>query len=898
MGEVYRGRDTRLGRDVAIKVLPSGPAQDADRMARFEREARATSALSHPNILTVFDIGVADGTHYIVEELLEGLDLRAEFAAGVIPPRLALDYARQVASGLGAAHAKGVVHRDLKPENIFVTTDGRVKILDFGIAKLREPVAAASIETTRAVTTPGTILGTVGYMAPEQVRGTATDSRSDLFALGAILYEMLSGTRAFQGASSVEILNAILKEEPPELAAAGGRISPLLERIVRRCLDKRPEHRFQTASDLGFALEALVPVASSDSRAAVTDGALARGSNSTGRTWRDLALVGVTGLALALIGRTAWVSFRDTPPPPSLPMSLSLLPPEGTSVGQLVLSPDGRWLAFTGATGSKVELWVRSMATKEAKLLQGTEGAYMPFWSPDSQSLGFFAGGRLKTVDVVGRGAVLTKTRVRIGSGGTWNRQNVILFTVLGEEGILRVSGTEGQTEDVTSLMPGETDHAEPFFLPDGHHFLFYVSSADKEKRGIYLGALDNSVRRRILPDISNVQYANFGGRGYLLFGRDGQLQAQPFNLSTLQLNGQAVSISPTIGTLAGSTVQLRHRNFSVSNAGIIVLDEFPRRYEQQIRWVDRTGALIRKIELGENSYLGVALGRDDVQLIAVKGREDTGDSDLVRANVTGEDLGVFTFAPGVNQFPVWSPDGSRIAWASNRNSGIYGLYEKASNGTGEEAPLFSDDVSIFPTDWSSDFLLYRRNTPGFGYDIFARRMSDGTVSPILHTRNNEVAAVLSPDGKWIAYAADVSGRYEVYLQQFPDGGGTRLISTDGGDSPRWSHTGEELYFQTLDGALMTVSLAIRESMEPGARKPLFPFRKCGTLAAPYYSVSRDGRHFLLCTTVDRQPSAHCPRELATARALRLASLQELVDFAASLERHSAIATRSGSPPR
>jgi eukaryotic-like serine/threonine-protein kinase len=446
MGVVYRARDERLRRDVAIKVLPASFANDADRLRRFEQEAHATSALNHPNILTIYDIGTHDGAPFIVAELLEGEELRAQLESGAVPMRKALEYAQQIATGLAAAHEQGIVHRDLKPENLFVTKDGRVKILDFGLAKLRPPQTGAvgsHAPTQRRLTDPGVVMGTVGYMSPEQVRGQETDHRSDIFAFGTILYEMLSREQPFRGASAIEVMNAILKEEPPELSETNVKISPQLEKIVRRCLEKKPERRFQSASDLGFALEALASPSGSrlETRTAASAVETSRAKALLGS--REKLWVGIAVLALLLAAGFAWAYFMHRPTTDIRLMKLSLLPPDNSSFGHIAVSPDGQWLAFTAATGSKVQLWVRALASSEAKLLEGAEGATYPFWSPDSHFIGFFADGKLKKVEV-GGGLPATLCDVGIGTGGTWSREGVILFSALGMRGISRVAATGG----------------------------------------------------------------------------------------------------------------------------------------------------------------------------------------------------------------------------------------------------------------------------------------------------------------------------------------------------------------------------------------------------------------------------------------------------------------------
>ena len=510
MGEVYRARDTRLNRDVALKVLPADFAHDVDRLHRFELEAHATSALNHPNILTVYDFGTHEGNPYLVMELLEGEELRAQLNNGALPVRKAIDYAQQIANGLAAAHEKGIVHRDLKPENLFITKDNRVKILDFGLAKLTErrgemvngrlgeDDATLALSPHRQVapslTIPGTVMGTVAYMSPEQVQGKELDHRSDIFSFGIILHEMLSGKRTFEGESMADVMSAILKDDPPELSETNAKVSPQLDKIVRRCLEKKPERRFQTASDLGFALEALATP--SPSGANRTDAVQTLMTKRGG--WRErIAWLTAAAFILATLGLT-WAYFKRKPEAEARVMKFAINPPENASFDNVAISPDGRWLAFTAATGGKVQLWVRALDASEAKALPGTEGARFPFWSPDNHWIGFFTANKLKKIEVSG-GPPQTLCDVLVPTGGAWNRDGIILFS--GLSGLFRVLAMGGEVTASATLdrTREEIVHAHPSFLPDGSHFLYTIQSGNKETRGIYLGSLDGKVKQRLL---------------------------------------------------------------------------------------------------------------------------------------------------------------------------------------------------------------------------------------------------------------------------------------------------------------------------------------------------------------------------------------------------------------
>jgi serine/threonine protein kinase len=603
MGEVWRARDTRLNREVAIKVLPASFANDTDRLRRFEQEARATSALNHPNILTVYDIGDHEGTPYIVAELLEGEELRDQLNEGALPVRRSIEYAQQIAAGLAAAHEKSIVHRDLKPESLFVTTDGRIKILDFGLAKLRPPqpgVVDNGAPTQKRLTDPGVVMGTVCYMSPEQVRGQETDHRSDIFAFGVILYEMLSGQRAFRGASAIEVMNAILKDEPPELGETNAKVSPQLEKLVRRCLEKQPERRFQTAYDLGFALEALSTPSGSR-----LETAGASPSRLFGQA--PLAWIVAAALLLGMLG-FAWAYFARQPMTnDARVMKLSLLPPEKSSSGQIAVSPDGRYLAFTAATGGNVQLWVRAVDSTDAKPLAGTQGARFPFWSPDSRFIGFSADGRLKKIEFTGGLALTICEAPRPITSGAWSRAGEILF---GQAlvGLLKVSATGGEVTQVTTQdrLRQENTHGSPTFLPDDHHFLYVINSGLKETRGVYLGSLDGTLKRRLLDEVTVIKYMaavpgdRTGGAGWLIFGREDALLARPFDASLLEFTGEPFSLSDKVGSDLGYA---DHFTFSVSDNGVLVFDPSLKRQRGQYLWRDRRGQQFNPLDVPADTF-------------------------------------------------------------------------------------------------------------------------------------------------------------------------------------------------------------------------------------------------------------------------------------------------------
>ncbi len=520
MGEVYRARDEKLNRDVAVKVLPATYSQDTERLTRFEQEAQAAGSLNHPNILAVYDVGEHESAPYVVSELLEGETLRERTSGVAFSTRKAIDCALQIANGLAAAHEKGIIHRDIKPENIFITNDGRVKILDFGLAKLTEPVtdieAQTDVLTRRVKTDSGMVMGTVGYMSPEQVRSKPADHRADIFSLGVILYEMLSGRRAFRRESAVETLNAILKEDPPELSHSNSQVNPALERVVMHCIEKNPAQRFQSARDVAFALEALTDLSSSRTMAASLPLPAERPKPRERLVWiAAVALLSLALLAMAIL-------YLRRPQAVSYAARFSVpLPENVTGTISLALSPDGRRVAFVASTTEgKASIYVRPIDSLAAQKLTGTEEALNLFWSPDSRSIGFFAGGKLKKIEATG-GPPQTLCDAPNARGGTWNRDGVIVFSPVPRATLYRVPASGGVPVQITKadVSRGETSHRWPVFLPDGRHFLYFAQSTQPENNGIYVGALDSNDRKLLFAAASSAQYAP---PGYLLFNKDG----------------------------------------------------------------------------------------------------------------------------------------------------------------------------------------------------------------------------------------------------------------------------------------------------------------------------------------------------------------------------------------
>ena len=878
MGEVWMAYDTRVRRKVALKLLPARFTTDAERVRRFEQEAYATSALNHPNILTVHDIGDHEGAPYIVAELLEGANLRALLAAraeaGGLPVRTTLDYARQIATGLAAAHETGIIHRDLKPENLFVTSDGRVKILDFGLAKLKPQKFARGLDSRMPeqerqarqgrLTDSRVIMGTVGYMSPEQVRGEDIDHRSDLFSFGLILYEMLTGRQAFHYESMAETMAAILKEEPlglAELSESNNQINPQFERIVQHCLEKSPELRFQSARDLSFALEALPtpsgarprpqpqpePVSAADLPVALT------GSVGGTRLFGNarLAWIVTAVLFVGLIGMlvVALAYFRRPPAEGYATYSYPPLPENTSSATNhgSALSPDGRRVVMVAFTGEVTRLWLYRFDRAAPELLPGTEEAHYPFWAPNGQSIGFFAKGKLKRIEVSG-GMPTTLCDASGGSGestgngGAWSSAGVILFAPrFNGSGLYQVSESGGTAKPVTSLDAArfETGHNHPSFLPDGRHFIFFTQAAQPDYRGIRLGSLDNLQTRFLLRADAKAEYS---AAGYLLFMRGRKILAQKFDPDELILIGDAAQVTES----AHYEPPYRYADLSVANQALL--------YRQggslnaQLTWFDRSGRQLETVfQPGEYHSLQLSPDGTQVLLDCNDPQEETSDIwqfDLLR--VTRRRL---TISRAVDTYPIWAPDGRRMAFVSNRE-GFWGIYQKALSGDDKEELLLKGDQQLSLTsDWSPDgkFIVYRKyqNT---GIDLELLPLyGDRLPRSYLETPFDESYGKVSPDGHWLAYQSDNSGRMEINVQSFPEPGRRVTISHGGGTLPRWRSDGKELYYLAADDRLMFVPVETGANFRAGTPVALFELGSFGRIIGRYvYDVSRDGQKFLV----------------------------------------------------
>jgi eukaryotic-like serine/threonine-protein kinase len=849
MGEVYRARDTQLGRDVAIKVLPSAFAVDQDRLRRFEHEACAASALNHPNILVVHDIAFQDAP-YVVCELLEGDTLRKRIGGTALGQRRALEYAAQIAHGLAAAHEKGIIHRDLKPDNIFITNDGRVKILDFGIAKLTQvdgEQVQTDIPTRRVDTEPGVAMGTVGYISPEQLKGRPADQRSDIFSFGAVLYEMLSGRRAFQGESRAETMSAILKEDPPELSDTNKGVSSALERLVNHCLEKNPESRFQSARDLVYALEAVAGSTGS----LQADAALP--VRPAPAKWRERIPWIVAGL-FAILAAFALLAPYLRPPQKeeAHAVRLTIPPPARGVVSTLSVSPDGRRVVYgaPNADGKQV-LWLRSLDSATAQPLPGTDNpSITTFWSPDGRFLAFVSStdNKLKRIDLNG-GAPQSLANAPNGRGGTWNRDGVIVFAPAAEGPLSRVSSSGGAVTEVTALDQSrkEISHRYPWFLPDGRHFLFFARGATYEGNSICVGSLDSKEFKRLLNADSGAVYSP---PGYLLYVREGTLMAHAFDLDRLEPKDDPI---PIVDAVIGFDVTSNLARFSVSETGVLVYYGGTEFNKADLIWVDRQGKQIGAVAKAAD-YGYIRLSRDSKRLVTAV-RDPSTRWDLWIIDLEDAEQTRFTFDGANEFFPIWSPDGTRIAFSSNR-SGQVNLYQKLSNGSGNEEPLYLSDQPMFCNDWSSDgqFIVGHKLSSATRADIWVLPLSeDRKPFPYLETQFGEREARFSPNGRWIAYTSDETGPRDVYVQSFPIGRGKWQISRGGGGPPKWRGDGKEIFYVSGD-KLMSVEVKMDgDTLELGTPQPLFEIRGAplpGALGGAAFDASADGHKFLIGMSV------------------------------------------------
>ena len=851
MGEVYRATDTKLKREVAIKVLPEQFTQDPQRLARFEREAEVLASLDHPNIGQIYGIEDAGQTKALVLQLIEGPTLADKIAQGAIPVEEALKIALQIAEGLEAAHEKGVIHRDLKPANIKVNPEGQVKILDFGLAKALEAEApdsslSQSPTLTNAATQAGVILGTAAYMSPEQAKGKPVDKRADIFAFGAVLYEMLTGKMAFEGEDISDTLASILARDP-DWEALPQDTPWRIKELLGDCLQKDSHDRPHDIAHARIQIRKALKEPTADSPIEVT-------STVQPPLWRkaipwSIAAVVTGALILVLLYFQAGTESSQV-------VHFSVLPPEETdfdsNAGPMALSPDGQLLAFVARTPEENRmLWVRPLDSGSAQLLPGTEDAFAPFWSPDSRSLGFFAAGKLKKIDASGGSLETLNSSVSLGFGGTWNQDGIILFSPARGAGIQRVSSTGKDGIPVTSPSESlnEFMHMWPSFLPDGNHFLYVARTSSSDKMDqVYVSSLDGINPTPLFTASSNVIYA---APGYLLFWREGTLRAQRFDAERLQIMGEALSVATGVRFDATTLSGL----FSASQNGLLTYraGSLQARLSQLV-WFDRVGQKLDTVGEPDNYYFP-RLSHNGRQ-VAVDVSDLQNNGDIWLYELSRPIASRFTFDPANDSLPMWSPDDSQIVFSSTRRNRLADLYQKPTGGTGNAEVLLSDEDLTAPSDWSRDgnFIAVNRGLVGVNSDLWVFSIQEQEFTPFVATPFRESDGRFSPDGKWMVYVSDESGQPEIYVQPFPGPGGKLRVSTSGGSMPSWSHDGRELFFIAPDKSLMRAGIKHGPELEIEVPQPLFVTQIKHKLDYPLqYDVSPDGQRFLINTLLEQE---------------------------------------------
>jgi eukaryotic-like serine/threonine-protein kinase len=844
MGEVYRARDARLERSVAIKILPAEFSTDPVRKQRFEREAKTISSLNHPHICTLHDVGNQDGISYLVMECVEGETLAKRLEKGPLPLEQVHKYGMQIADALDKAHRSGVVHRDLKPGNIMITATG-AKLLDFGLSKPAAPLANLATLTAAAVrsspvTEQGTIVGTFQYMSPEQVEGKELDGRSDIFSLGAVLYEMLTGQRAFEGKSQLSVASAILEKEPTAISTVKPLTPPALDHAIKKCLAKLTDERWQSASDLASELK-WIGESGSQGGAPVTLG--------TRRIRREAALGIIAGLLgiLLLATITIVVQRWRSSPERGLTIRFALPPPEkGSFESGLALSPDGRQLAFVVQTTGKRQIWLRSLNVMEARPLPGTENGWQPFWSPDGRYVAFFADGKLKKLEVAS-GAVETLCDASDPRGGAWNRNGVILFSPTSISPLYEVSAEGGAPSPVTTLdvTEKENSHRWPYFLPDGRHFLYMRYQSGRTRMPIWLGSLDSKDRKRVLESVSMVEYTE---PGFLIYVREHSLVAHGFEAKNLELKGNPFPLAESLEAEGVNGITGR-ASFTVAEGGVLAYLAGGHRL-RQLTWYDRKGKVLG-VTGPPADYDEPAMSLDGKYVAVTHGTLGFGNSiwihDLTRTIQSRLTFGSAEYVIA----PLWTPDGNRIIFSSDRK-GPADLYWKPSNGTGKEELLFGSESNKTPDDVSRDgrYLIFENVSPANGRSELwvLPLVGERKPKPYLQTESNLARAAVSPDGHWVAYSSDESGRNEIFLQSFPEAGAKFQISNDGGDCPLWRNDGKELFYVGGSDSIVAVPVETGATFRAAARQTLFRVPRLPNLASSrtVFVLSPDGQRILV----------------------------------------------------
>jgi len=848
MGEVYKARDTRLDRIVAIKVLPAHLADRAELRERFDREAKTIASLNHPHICTLYDTGHQDGVDYLVMEYLEGETLAQRLTKGPLQIQQVLQYAIEISEALDKAHRKGITHRDLKPGNIMLTKSG-TKLVDFGLAKLTQEKPGtpySELPTQKeGITAEGTILGTLQYMAPEQVEGKEADARTDIFAFGVVVYEMATGKKAFEGKSQASLMAKILETDPPPISSLQPMTPPTLDRVVKKCLAKEREDRWQSAGDIW---EQLKWISDSSTQPGVSfPGAAQRSNQIPAWVWATFAILVAALVSAVLYIRRSPAEIKVIRFAVSSPEKQNFPVPLRSTSTYLAVSPDGSKLAFVAvdSTGHSM-LWVRNLDSQTAQSLPGTDGASALFWSPDSRFIAFTAGNSLKKIDVTG-GPALTITGLDASGGGTWNRYGDILFSSATALPIFRVSSAGGSATPASSPDPShqETARGFPYFLPDGRHFLFIAYSTNPEKRGVYLGSLDSKETKPLVQSASSFNsFPLYSPPGYLLFVRAGTLFAQPFDANRLELNGDALPVAEGVDfdlLLGGAAV-------AVSQNGVLAYGLAPSNGPSKLVWVDRKG-IEQAVPAPPHDYYFPRISPDGKR-VAVTIAETVAptiaetDSQIWLYDLRGDTLTRLTFEGTGNTGPIWTPNGERIVFKGNNQR----LFWQPADGSGPAEELTKSKLpqNNVPGSFSPDGQVLAFMGQGASQDLYTLPLKDGKPQPFVNSPAIETAPRFSPDGHFIAYASDESGRFEIYVRSYPGPGGKYQISTEGGMEPVWNPKGRELFYRS-GNKMKAVDVTTQGTFSAGKPRVLFEGSYVPTPRTfQDYDVSPDGQRFLM----------------------------------------------------
>jgi Tol biopolymer transport system component len=857
MGQVYKARDTRLDRVVAIKMLPANVAADSARRERFEREARSISRLEHPHICSLYDIGEHEGHLYLVMQFLDGETLADRLQRGALPISQVLDYGIQIADALATAHRAGIVHRDLKPGNVMVTRAG-AHLLDFGLARTVALPSSAHTTDTRplvphsTLTSDGTILGTLYYMAPEQIDGREIDTRADVFAFGAVLFEMVTGLKPFDGESPARVMSAILRDEPTRVSSIAPVTPAALDALIHACLAKDPNDRWQNIADVARQLRHLRGMLTSGSSQVLSGSGVIAATSDARARWPARAGWITAGLLAVALGAVTMVRFWPAPTPSAQPVTLHalILPPDGMYLtNALALSPDGTRLAFVAADATGVRrLWMRPLDRPLAQVLTSTEGASDPFWAPDGTELAFFAGGQLKRV-APGGGAVTVICEAGAGAGGTWNEEGVIVFSPLNGP-LMRVAAAGGTPEPLTTLDRArqDTHHLYPTFLPGGKHLIFYVAGRE---RGLYVQSMESRELTRLfdpdpaLPPGAAATASAYAASGHLLYVRDRVLTARRFDLDRLETVGEPFTVAETVdfdppGQAAFTTA-----------AGMLIYRARQHRPVAALGWVDRTGQPVGAIEMPPGTFRKVSLSPNG-RTIAIDRRDAQGLPSVWLVDVGS---GTSTRLPSTywSADPQWSVDGQRLAYSIAADTPP-NLVTRDQAGQGPERRLLrSSSDQQHATSWTPDgrSLVYEVLSGATGWDLQMVSTTDENPTPqrLLQTRANETTGRVSPDGRWIAYVSDQSGQAEVYVARFPEIQGERKVSSNGGSRPSWRRDGRELFYLGSEGRVIALSLTPGTALEIGSPTELFRMVLYGNIYVPDGS----GQRFLVARPVPGQ---------------------------------------------